>query len=299
MEQINCPACCNQQFKHVLTGQDNINHIEGNFNIVQCKHCGFLLTNPRPNSKEIVKYYPETYTPYHPNFKQSVRIALFRKQHPIIYNFINPQHNLDLQSRKTKNKVLEVGCGSGNFIFELKTLHPHWEISGSDISKTNIDILKKHKIDAFVSDLTKIPKKTNYFDLIYGWMVMEHVHNLHTALSEIHRVLKKKGVLCISIPNASSWEFTFFKKYWHGLHLPNHLYHFTPKSISNILKINGFQVKKIIFQKNFSNVFSSVQIYINNSRLPKKLKLLLTKILKWNIFYHCLTLPVALHTISV
>jgi len=137
-------------------------------------------------------------------------------------------------------------------------------------------------LKAFISDLTKLPQKTASLDTVYGWMVLEHVHNIDKLLSEINRTLKPKGNFCFSVPNAGSWELPFFKKYWHGLHLPNHLYHFTPASLTQILNKNSFTVTKIIHQKTFSNVASSSTNYIKESQLPSTIKNFLLKILKWN-----------------
>ncbi|NLG06348.1 MAG: class I SAM-dependent methyltransferase [Candidatus Pacebacteria bacterium] len=291
MEKVRCPICNNHKFTHILIGQDNINKIQGKFNIVKCTGCHLLLTNPRPNLIEIKKYYPIKYIPYHPDFKKSVTIANFRLKYPLIYSIIDPQHNINLLTHKKINNILEIGCGAGNYLYELKTLYPNWNISGVDISETNINYLKKNNINAYLSNLTNIPHKDSSLDIVYGWMVLEHVHELNKAILEIHRVLKNNGIFCLSVPNAASWEFKLFKENWHGLHLPNHLYHFTPKSITMLLEKNNFYVKKIIFQKNFSSVFSSLSVSIENSSSPKFIKKISRKVLKWNIFYHLVTLP--------
>lgn len=294
MEKIKCPICNHNEFKHVLTGEDNINHIKGKFNVVKCTHCSLMLTNPRPNSNEIKKFYPETYQPYNVNFNKAALLAKIRQKFSYIYKIIDPKDTIDFDLKKNKVNVLEIGCGAGNFLYELKLLHPKWNIVGTDISKKNIDILNKNKINAFVSDSTKLPIKSKSIDIVYGWMVIEHIHMLNQALSEVNRVLKDNGIFCLSIPNAESWELKFFGKNWFALHLPNHLYHFTETSISMLLQKNGFKIKKIIYQKIFVNFFLSTKNVIKNSSLPKTVKYFLIRLFNWHALYYFLTLPITI-----
>ncbi len=293
MEEINCPNCNHSKYKKILTSKDYINNLDGKFDIVQCKKCDFMYTNPRPNNTEIAKYYPGTYTPYIANVDQVKKLVNLKTKHPTLFNIINPMATTDLYPNKKHQKILEIGCGAGNFLYQTKLLHPNWDISGTDFNKESVNSIKKMGINAFTSDLTKLPQKTNSLDTVYGWMVLEHVHNINKVLGEINRVLKPQGTFCFSVPNAGSWELSFFEKYWHGLHLPNHLYHFTPSSLTQILNSNDFVVSKIIHQKTFSNVASSSSNYLKDSKLPGIIKNSMLKILKWKSIHFLLTLPIA------
>jgi len=294
MEKIRCPICNQNKFKHILTSKDNINHIKGNFNIVKCINCSLILTNPRPSLKEIKKYYPDNYQPYKTTFSKTAKIIFLKNKFNFFFNIINPKSTLDLNPKQKKANILEIGCGAGNFLYEQKILHPKWKIIGTDINQKSIDTLNKNKIRAFVSDLTILPVKSKSIDVVYGWMIIEHIHNLNQAISEVHRVLKDNGKFSFSIPNINCWEYKFFNKNWYGLQLPTHLYHFNQNTITKLLKKNGFEMKKIIYQKTFANVFLSIKIVINNNRLPKFLKTFLSSIFNWNNVYYFLTLPIAM-----
>lgn len=293
MEKISCPICNQNKFKYILTGKDNINHIPGDFEIVKCTHCSLMFTNPRPNSNEIKKYYPKVYKPYKINFSQASKIADLRNKYNWLYKIIDSKATLGLELKQKNANILEIGCGAGNFLFELKQFHPNWNITGTDFNQKSIDILKKNKINAFVSDLTILPMQSKSIDIVYGWMIIEHVHNLSQALSEVHRVLKNGGRFVFSVPNAGCWEFKLFGRYWFALQLPTHLYHFTQDSISKLLKKNGFKVEKVIHQRTFSNVPLSIQIVVENSSLPNNLKKILTPLFNWNTASYFFTLPLA------
>lgn len=293
MEKVNCPICESKNFTFVERGTDTLHNVEGIFEVVKCNDCQLMLTNPRPDILEIKKYYPEDYSPYEVDFKRAEKIARSRKRHPYIFSIIDPQMTLDLDSDRKKNNVLEIGCGSGNFLYELKSLHPEWIVQGTDFSEKSVAVLKKYGIDVFVSDLTVLPIESNSIDIIYGWMIVEHTHDINKALTELHRVLKNNGQFAFSIPNAGSWEFRFFGHHWFALQLPTHLYHFSEDTVTKILDKNGFRVTKIIHQKSVTNILLSLKIIIEKSVLPKFVKRLGALFLQWNIVYFFLTLPLA------
>lgn len=293
MEKIKCPICNNNKFEPVLISQDNLYHIKGKFNLVKCQKCSLLLTNPRPNQKEIKKFYPQNYAPYQLNIKKTNLIANLKINLPIFYKIIDPKDTIDINTKRKKINALEIGYGAGNFLYELKIIHSTWNIFGTDFKPQNISKLKKNGINVFSSNLTKISIKSNSIDIVYGWMILEHIHNINQALLEIHRILKKNGKFYFSVPNTNSWGYKLFKKNWFALQLPTHLYHFTPASLSKLLNKNKIKIKKIIYQRSLANFFFSLQITISNCNLPSTLKQILLYSFQWNSIIYFLTLPLA------
>ena len=51
-----------------------------------------------------------------------------------------------------------------------------------------------------MADLTKLPFKDSEFDIVFASHVLEHIKNDITALSEIRRVLKPKGIAVLPVP---------------------------------------------------------------------------------------------------
>ena len=289
MEKINCPICNNNKFKYILTGKDFIHHKSGNFIVEKCTKCTLMITNPRPDSKEIKRFYPKSYKPYKTNYKNIKQFLKFKNKYSWIFNLLDQKSNVCAKFNERKISMLEIGCGAGNFLYEQKLLHPNWDITGTDISIESIKKIKKQKINAFVSNIIRMPLNDSSIDVVYGWMVLEHTHNINKALAEIKRVLKKNGKFYFSVPNAGSWELKLFGKYWYGLHLPAHLYHFTEETITKIIEKNGFIVDKIVHQNTFANIPASIKTIINESKLPK----ILTKIFEWNIITFMVTLPIS------
>lgn len=104
-----------------------------------------------------------------------------------------------------KSKILDVGCGKGYLLYEIKKLIPNLKIVGFDISNYSIKNSKKEiKKNLFVHNAeSKFPFKKNYFDLVMSIGVL---HNLDLAkvsfsLNEIQRVSKNSYIMVESYRN--------------------------------------------------------------------------------------------------
>ena len=104
-------------------------------------------------------------------------------------------YNLNNQS-----SILDVGCGKGFLLYEIKLLLPDIIIKGIDISEHGIREAKKEiKKDLFIHKAQeKYPFKDKEFDLIIslGCLHNLEIFELEVALKEIERV-GKKGYLML------------------------------------------------------------------------------------------------------
>jgi ubiquinone/menaquinone biosynthesis C-methylase UbiE len=97
-----------------------------------------------------------------------------------------------------KIKILDVGCGTGAL---MKELRPFGNVYGLDFSEEAIHFCKQRgEKNLFLGSITKIPFPDNYFDAVVALDVLEHVEDDTKALSEIRRVLKNGGTAVIFVP---------------------------------------------------------------------------------------------------
>ncbi len=103
--------------------------------------------------------------------------------------------------------VLDIGCGRGHFGLLLKSFGKNYV--GVDIPNP-VKICVERGLEAYAVDVEKekLPFKSNSFDMVLCLEVIEHFNNTDFLLSEIRRVIKNKGFLVISTPNAyvPSWR---------------------------------------------------------------------------------------------
>src|SRR5439155_717056 len=77
------------------------------------------------------------------------------------------------------------------------------------------------------------------------WQSLEHVHQPLGILREALRVLVPGGTAVIAVPNFEGYAARWFGPHWFGLDLPRHLTHFTPSTLTDMLRTAGFQVKTV------------------------------------------------------
>jgi len=103
------------------------------------------------------------------------------------------------------SKILDVGCGKGYLLYEIKKILPNINIYGFDISSyainnSKIEIRKYLlKFDA----RKKFPFKNNFFDLTISLGTLHNfsLPDLEKSIKEIQRISKKKYIMVESFRN--------------------------------------------------------------------------------------------------
>lgn len=270
MEDVNCPLGCQKKDSIVLKGKDILNNLPGEFTVVKCKNCGLMRTNPRPAPESIGFYYPEDYGPYKGtkiNYIQSIQHKLWKRK---LKNII--QFNTNRLPEIKPGKMLEIGCASGSFLHSMS--QQGWDVEGVEFSESAARNAISFGYNVHIGPVEKVDISQKY-DLIVGWMVLEHLHDPIRALEKLNQWTKPGGWMVLSVPNAGSQEFKIFKKFWYALQLPTHLYHYTPSSLKKVLEAGGWEVERVLHQRTLSNLFASMGYLLRekapNSKFANKL----------------------------
>lgn len=116
----------------------------------------------------------------------------------------------------SNGKILDAGCGLGGYLLLLK--EKGYDVYGIDFSKDAISQLKKYNssLNVQTADCEKIPFPDSFFDVYLSLGVVEHIeHGPLKALKEAQRVLKKDGLIIISVPYMNFYrrikDFLIFK----------------------------------------------------------------------------------------
>ena len=131
------------------------------------------------------------------------------------------------------------------------------------------------------------------FDLIVGWMVLEHLHDPISALVKLHEWSAADGYLVLSVPNAAAKEFSWFKEKWYALHLPAHLYHFTPDTIHRVLEAAGWRIQRIFHQRLLINLISSFGYLVEDKYPQSSLARKVADFQKWGVTANLILYPFA------
>lgn len=138
----------------------------------------------------------------------------------------------ELAKQKPKS-ILDAGCGRGFYVKTVSFFDFPQKITGIDIQ--DIYVKKAQKItrdDSRISvqkaSIYALPFKDNSFDFIINSEVLEHLDNDVKAINELHRVLKKDGVIVITVPN-NNFPFLWDPLNWllmrlFNSHIPKHIW---------------------------------------------------------------------------
>ena len=103
------------------------------------------------------------------------------------------------------SSVLDVGCGKGFLLYEMKLLLPGLKVAGFDISKHGLENAKEEIKDALFIHRAQdpYPYQDNEFDLVIslGCLHNLRVFELETALKEIERVGRQSYIMMESYRN--------------------------------------------------------------------------------------------------
>jgi SAM-dependent methyltransferase len=170
---------------------------------------------------------------------------------------------IDIFRDEKTGKVLDLGCGDGDYAKGLKELG--FEVIASDVDEKRFKY--SEQVDFKCCDITqRLPFPDNCFDYVLLLEVIEHLRNPYAVVPEINRIIKEGGFLIISTPNVlslkSRFRFVFEGDYEYfreppldqlsnpkenisNLHIIPYRYH----KLEYLLAINGFKI---------SNIFTSI-----------------------------------------
>lgn len=289
-----CPLCFSTDIKILYSSIDTFNQLDGTFFLSKCQACKLHFQNPRIKEEYIHEFYPDS-TPYY----HISNPKLHSKQREILkYNFgyfsdesknwlksflfkiknffSQPNHTFHY---KKSGRLLELGTANGRNLMLYKNLG--WSTKGYDFNETAIAEGKKTGLDIEVKDFnnsTNLTHEYESYDAVLLSMVLEHLYYYDNILELTNNLLTSDGQVIITIPTYNG-SFHLFGKHTYSLHLPCHIYFFSPKHIKELLKKHNFYDIKISYQRNKNDFLKSLDIYskYNQNWYAKTLNIRLLK----------------------
>lgn len=207
--------------------------------VVQCKNCDLIYTNPRIKANLIIQGYSEGTDE---NFASQ---AIARER-----TFERCLSTIEKATKKKRGRILDIGTANGSFLYAAKKRG--WEVEGLEPNKWLCDWAKEHYgLSLKPKTIFEQQYPDEAFDVITLWDVLEHVPDPAKVLEECNRILKKEGFLVVNYPDIGSWVAKIMGRKWVFL-LSVHLYYFTPKTIKKMLEKTGFAL--ILKKKHFQSL---------------------------------------------
>lgn len=155
-----------------------------------------------------------------------------------------------VQPLAANRSVLDVGCGTGYGSAILAETAE--QVLALDISPEAVAFASKHyaapRLEYLVSDCCRMPVRSERFDVVVCFEVIEHVASPEQLLEQICDVLKPNGVLIVSTPNR-----VFYTEERNEIN-PFHTREFDFAEFSHLLG-RYFERVEIAFQNHVSSIF--------------------------------------------
>ena len=142
------------------------------------------------------------------------------------------QQVIELLPKKKNQKILDIGCGDGVLLSQVKT----GRLFGVDLDQDSLDFAStKIKAKLIQAKAELLPFRNSFFDVVIATEIIEHLSQPELMLSEIKRVLKPGGRVIIATPI----------KQPEGLTDPLHVQEFYPWELKQICRQYFRKVKVI------------------------------------------------------
>jgi SAM-dependent methyltransferase len=130
--------------------------------------------------------------------------------------------------------VLDAGAGSGTFSNRLSARG--FDVTSTDVTDEALEVLRE-RVSGTVAraDATSLPFGDASFDAVVLAEVLEHVENDGAALTEAARVLRRGGILGITVPRNPAW-FSQSDR-WAG-----HVRRYTREQLESRVRAAGFEI---------------------------------------------------------
>jgi 2-polyprenyl-3-methyl-5-hydroxy-6-metoxy-1,4-benzoquinol methylase len=272
---MKCRICNNIEENKSHTAKEMMFGMRDEFEYLECGSCGCLQICETPAS--ISKYYPDNYYSLTPSEKSGLKHIISKKIKKLrdnaaifnsgligpILNRFYPNEILKTLSGilpSKKLRVLDVGCGKGVILNQLK------EIGFKNLSGIDPFIDNDIRYDNGLS----IEKKSfedadGVWDVIMFHHSFEHMPNPKQIFSLLNQKLTNNGTVIIRIPVADSFSWQEYGTNWVQLDAPRHFFLHTTKSMQLLADQTGLEIIDIIYDSTEFQFWGSEQYSRNIS----------------------------------
>lgn len=229
-----CPICQNkrgsvlykQQFllpeTHILPSESDI---------VSCSHCGFVFADTPASQQTYDQYYTEM-SKYEEATYVNHDSSLFIDRADWISSVVKDK----------KSSIIDIGCGNGQLLLELKKLG-FSNLTALDPSSKCIEAIRQQGISGIHSSVFDLPVSTKYDNAILSG-VLEHICDITGIIKRLKLLLNQDSLLHVCVPDAARYcEYDTIPFDYFNI---EHINHFDETSLYNVGFAFGLEIVNFI-----------------------------------------------------
>jgi len=195
-----------------------------------------LVTSPQPKADDLGKYYESEAYISHTDSKKGIVSFLYQT---VKKYSLKKKVGLVRSMQKDGNKILDIGAGTGDFLFQAKS--KKWDVEGVEVNPAARKLAKEKGVE-LKDTLNQVTDQK--YDVITLWHVLEHIPNLEETIRQIENLIAPGGTILIAVPNYKSFDSKYYDSFWAAYDVPRHLWHFSKESM-NLLFSSNIVLQKI------------------------------------------------------
>ena len=214
-----CPVCGRNDATACLQ--------KGELRLVRCRLCSMIYANPVPAEYASGRYYDQAGADYY----------LSPAKLESDYAAVRFERELRIFRKHCQGgAVLDVGCGSGAFLFQLNQRFPGgYDILGTDVSGPPLDYAEGRGVAVVRGNFLEQEFGQKQFDAVTLWAVVEHLLEPKQFLAKAWSVLKPDGLCFVLVPNMKSLAARLLGARYRYLY-PQHLNYFTNATLKGLVE---------------------------------------------------------------
>ena len=263
-----CPAC-GSDARHApfYRRRDDAAAMPDVWEMVTCANCESLYMDPRPDDESLPRAYDdyfthnrvaETYSDKgmsgvlwrmingYLNARFGMRRQPASRLGHLLFMLAVPWRlkldyycrNLYLARYPDRGALLDLGCGNGSFL--ERAVEMGWDALGCEPDENAVAVCRGAGLEVVHGDVFTGELDGRAFDVVTVSHVIEHVPDIHRALSRIHSIVKPGGTVWFALPNPDSIIMKLFASAALNLHFPCHLCIPSQKRFAGLLRKHGF-----------------------------------------------------------
>lgn len=266
-----CAVCGVKGEARLQDCSDRLTGIPGTWNFLECPVCHSLWLNPCPVEADIPLLYPENYgftrtlgpatTDFPSGLNGSAKLAILarfygyqsleekadNKLGVMLGRFLGflfrgkAGHSVRFLRQREKGKLLDVGCGNGDFLLWMRQLG--WQVEGIELDPIAGKIAIDRGLRVRLGKIQDADFAPESFDAITMSHVAEHFSNPARIFEKLAPFLKPDGVLVSISPNPGAILRRLFGNKCYALDPPRHLFIPSARAYRRMCKSLDLQAK--------------------------------------------------------
>jgi SAM-dependent methyltransferase len=245
-----CPVCGASETRALYPLRDLLYDTPGSWTFARCDGCGHGMIDPRPDDADLAaiyaSYYDRTITGFMAKLNESGLVRRFHKG--------RLRAILDAVGERPVRRIVDVGCGLGHFLVELRALLR--ERSGEPVEAIGVEPGEAAARDAEArlaqdagdgpvgqvmnSSIDEVSIDPGSVDVLSMNHFLEHHPRPREVLARAADLVAPGGLIEVEVPRLDGLPRRLFRRWW-WLHIPpQHLHLFTRDGLPRLLRDVGF-----------------------------------------------------------